>query len=125
MTDKSVTQLLREWRDGSEQARDELIPLVYRQLRALAGKLMASERPDHTFAATAPVHEAYLRLVDFDLPWQDRAHFFTLAVRHPHCYVLKSLCAAAICIVPRKAARRQPTLCPPLPLSREDAALTT
>jgi RNA polymerase sigma factor (TIGR02999 family) len=81
MTDKSVTQLLREWRDGNQLARDELIPLVYRQLRALAGKLMASERRDHTFPATALVHEAYLRLVDADVPWQDRAHFFTLAAR--------------------------------------------
>jgi RNA polymerase sigma-70 factor (ECF subfamily) len=42
---------------------------------------MASERPDHTFTATALVHEAYLRLVDSDVPWQDRAHFFTLAAR--------------------------------------------
>src|SRR5260370_1167791 len=78
---QSVTQLLAEWRAGNPQTREQLMPIVYGQLRALAGRLIASERPGHTLAATALVHEAYLKLVDVDVPWQDRAHFFTLAAR--------------------------------------------
>jgi RNA polymerase sigma factor (TIGR02999 family) len=77
----SVTILLAEWRSGNDLARDQLMPIVYEQLRALAGRVIAGERPDHTLAPTALVHEAYLKLVDIDVPWQDRTHFFRLAAR--------------------------------------------
>jgi RNA polymerase sigma factor (TIGR02999 family) len=79
--DRPVTQLLLQWRAGSQEALDELMPMVYSQLRVLASRLMSSERPGHTMRATALVNEAYLRLVDAEVTWQDRAHFFALSAR--------------------------------------------
>jgi RNA polymerase sigma factor (TIGR02999 family) len=76
-----VTQLLRQWSGGSKAALDELMPLVYDQLHKLASHCLRGERPDHTLRATALVHEAYLRLVDADIPWQDRVHFYAVAAR--------------------------------------------
>jgi len=76
-----VTQLLRQWSSGDKEALDELMPVVYEQLRKLASNCLRSERPDHTLRATALVHEAYLRLVDSDVPWQDRVHFFAVSAR--------------------------------------------
>jgi RNA polymerase sigma factor (TIGR02999 family) len=78
---KTVTQLLSDWRSGDQQALDQLMPLIYDELRRLAQHYMQSERPDHTLQATALVHEAYLRLVDMDVTWQDRVHFFAVAAR--------------------------------------------
>jgi RNA polymerase sigma factor (TIGR02999 family) len=61
---------------------EKLFSLVYDELRAIAGKLMRRERPEHTLQPTALVHEAYLRLVDETrIQWQDRAHFFGIAAR--------------------------------------------
>ena len=60
----SVTELLRAWGQGDAQALDRLTPLVYQELRRIAGRYMARERRDHTLQATALVNEAYLRLVD-------------------------------------------------------------
>jgi RNA polymerase sigma factor (TIGR02999 family) len=80
-TSKPVTQLLQELRAGDQRALDELMPLVYNQLRLLAGRFLQSERPDHTLRATALVNEAYLRLVNVDVPWEDRVHFFAMAAR--------------------------------------------
>lgn len=77
----SVTQLLRDWRSGQTDALERLTPLVYDELRRLAGGYMKSERPGHTLQATAIVHEAYVRLVDMQIPWEDRAHFFSVAAR--------------------------------------------
>jgi RNA polymerase sigma-70 factor (ECF subfamily) len=57
------------------------MPIVYEQLRGLAARMIGSERPDHTLAPTALVHEAYMRLVGAEIPWQDRAHFFHMAAR--------------------------------------------
>ena len=57
-----VTRLLKEWGGGNKAALDELMPVVYQQLRKLASICLRSERPDHTLRATALVHEAYLRL---------------------------------------------------------------
>jgi RNA polymerase sigma factor (TIGR02999 family) len=57
------------------------MPLVYDELRRLAGHYLRSERPEHTLQATALVNEAYIRLVDIDVSWQDRAHFFATAAR--------------------------------------------
>lgn len=76
-----VTRLLREWGGGNKSALDELMPVVYQQLRKLASICLRSERPDHTLRATALVHEAYLRLVDADVAWQDRVHFFAVSAR--------------------------------------------
>jgi RNA polymerase sigma-70 factor, ECF subfamily len=76
-----ITRLLKEWGGGNKQALDELMPVVYQQLHKLAAINMRSERPDHTLRATALVHEAYLRLVDADITFEDRAHFFAVAAR--------------------------------------------
>ncbi len=57
------------------------MPVVYEQLRKLAARCLRAERPDHTLRATALVHEAYLRLVDADVAWQDRVHFFAVSAR--------------------------------------------
>jgi RNA polymerase sigma-70 factor (ECF subfamily) len=79
---KKVSALLADWSNGNEAARDELIPLVYDELRRLAGHYMALERGGHSLQATALVNEAYLRLVDLrQVRWQGRAHFFALASR--------------------------------------------
>ncbi len=78
---RTLTQLLHLWREGDETALQQLMPLVYDELRRLAGHYMKSERSSHTLQATALVNEAYIRLVDMDVPWQDRAHFFAIAAR--------------------------------------------
>lgn len=76
-----VTQLLQDWSGGSKQALDELMPVVYDQLRKVAANCLRSERPDHTLPATALVNEAYMRLVDSNVAWQDRVHFYALSAR--------------------------------------------
>ncbi len=77
-----VTQLLKSWRGGEPGALERLTPLVYSELRRLARRQMARERPDHTLQATALVHEAYVRLVDArKVDWQDRGHFFALSAQ--------------------------------------------
>jgi RNA polymerase sigma factor (TIGR02999 family) len=78
---RPFTQLLHQWREGDDSALQQLMPLVYDELRRLAGHYMKSERRSHTLQATALVNEAYIRLVDMDVPWQDRAHFFAIAAR--------------------------------------------
>jgi RNA polymerase sigma factor (TIGR02999 family) len=78
---QQVTQLLQQWSNGNKQALDELMPVVYDQLRKLASNCLRAERPDHTLRATALVHEAYVRLVDSDVAWQDRVHFFAVSAR--------------------------------------------
>lgn len=77
-----VTQLLLKWRQGDRQALEQLLPLLYGELRQLAGGFLRRERSDHTLQATALVNEAYLRLVDQTLPdFQNRAHFFGVAAK--------------------------------------------
>ncbi len=77
-----VTQLLCAMGAGDGRAADELLPLVYDELRMLAERNLRQERPDHTLQATALVHEAYLRLVDSDrIRLRNRAHFFALAAQ--------------------------------------------
>jgi hypothetical protein len=61
---QEVTQLLIDWTNGSQAARDELMPLVYDELRRLAHRYMGRERPGHTLQTSALVNEAYLRLID-------------------------------------------------------------
>jgi len=78
----TVTQLLIEWTNGSPAARDELMPLVYEELRRLAHRHMRGERPGHTLQTSALVHEAFIRLVDQkDVHWESRAHFFAIAAQ--------------------------------------------
>ena len=85
-----VTRILAAMERGDAGAANELLPLVYDQLKGEAQRRMAGERPDHTLQATALVHEAYLRLLgDEKIPWQNRAHFFAAApeamrrIEHP------------------------------------------
>src|SRR6188472_4391821 len=79
MTD--VTQILSRIESGDAQAAEQLLPLVYAELRKLAAQRLGQEKPGQTLQATALVHEAYLRLVDVDSPqkWDCRGHFFAAA----------------------------------------------
>ena len=83
MADKrEITALLVDWQKGDQAALEELLPLVYDELRRVASAYMRRERPDHTLQTTALVHEAYLRLVRRkDVKWQTRAHFFAVAAQ--------------------------------------------
>jgi len=75
-----VTQLLREASNGNRQSLDQLLPLVYQELRSLADSFMRRERSSHTLQPTALVHEAYIRLIDQrNVNWEDRAHFMSIA----------------------------------------------
>ena len=77
-----ITVLLAELGAGNRTAESRLMPLVYAELRRLAGRYMRRERPDHTLQPTALVHEAYLRLVgQREISWQNRAHFFGVAAQ--------------------------------------------
>jgi RNA polymerase sigma factor (TIGR02999 family) len=76
---RAVTRLLSAWRDGDAAALQQLTPLVYEELRLLAKRYMRKERVGHTLQATAVVHEAFVRMVDLDVPWQDRGHFYAVA----------------------------------------------
>ncbi|QDU89111.1 ECF sigma factor [Pirellulimonas nuda] len=79
MTD--VTQILQQIDQGDSNARTELYPAVYEELRRLAAAKLSHERADHTLSSTALVHEVYLRLVGFDAErrWDSRAQFFSAA----------------------------------------------
>jgi RNA polymerase sigma-70 factor (ECF subfamily) len=74
-----VTELLVAYNNGDQRALDRLLPVVYNELRGLAERYLRREREDHTLQATALVHEAYIRLVDQHVSWQNRAHFFGVA----------------------------------------------
>jgi len=77
-----ITVLLVRWREGDRAALDQLMPIVYDELRRLARHYLRQERSDHTLQSTALVHEAYLRLAGGNPPeWQGRAHFFGIAAR--------------------------------------------
>ena len=77
-----VTRLLVSWQEGDRHALDELIPLVYQELRRIAARARRRERAHDTLQTTALVHEAYLRLVDQrNVHWQNRAHFFAVAAQ--------------------------------------------
>ncbi|MGC1371245.1 MAG: sigma-70 family RNA polymerase sigma factor, partial [Candidatus Sulfotelmatobacter sp.] len=78
---QQVTRLLQQWSGGNKQALDELMPVVYDQLRRLAANCLRSENRDHTLRATALVNEAYMRLVGANVNWQDRVHFFAVSAR--------------------------------------------
>ena len=74
-----VTRLLRRWHDGDSEALEQLVPLVYDELRRLADRHLRGESDALTLQPTALVHEAYLRMVDLRLEWQGRVHFFGVA----------------------------------------------
>lgn len=75
-----VTLRLNAWRRGDQQALDDVMPLIYTELRRLAASYMQRERPDHTLQATALVHEAFLRLNGHRrINWRSRAHFLAVA----------------------------------------------
>ena len=77
-----ITQLLLRWSSGDPGAREELIPLVYKELRQLARRCLLGQRPDHSLQSTALVHEAYLRMVECgSVHWDNRAQFFGLAAQ--------------------------------------------
>jgi RNA polymerase sigma factor (TIGR02999 family) len=77
-----VTTLLAAWRSGDQKALERLIPIVYSDLRRIAGQYMRSEQSGHTLQTTALVHEAYLRLIrEGDRSWENRAHFFGVAAQ--------------------------------------------
>jgi RNA polymerase sigma factor (TIGR02999 family) len=76
-----VTRLLLEWRDGSGEALDELMPLVYGELRRLASRALRGEAQGHTLRTTALVHEAYVRLVGANVDWEGSRHFMRVAAR--------------------------------------------
>lgn len=79
---ESVTQLLVDWNNGNQHALDELMPLVYNELRRLAANYLRRERVDHTLQPTALVNEAYLKLIDqSQAKWQNRAQFFGVAAQ--------------------------------------------
>ncbi len=77
----NVTQLLVECREGDEQAFEDLLPIVYDELRRLASHYMKGERQGHTLQPTALVHEAYAKLVVLDMEWRDRVQFFKAAAQ--------------------------------------------
>jgi RNA polymerase sigma factor (TIGR02999 family) len=76
-----VTRILSDIEDGDSGAAEQLLPLIYDELRRLAAQKMAGESPDHTLQATALVHEAYVRLVDVEQSqhWNSRGHFYSAA----------------------------------------------
>ena len=79
---EDVTQLLQAWSEGDQAAFDRLAPIVYSELRRLARRYMARERPDHTLQPTALVHEAYMRLAGLhNLQWKNRVHFFAISAQ--------------------------------------------
>ena len=81
-SDKRVTELLIALQDGNRAVLDDLVPLIYDELRAIARRKLRSERAGHTLTTTALVHEAYLKLVRLDrIQWQSRAHFLAIAAQ--------------------------------------------
>ena len=81
MVARDITRLLKDWRDGDDDALRELTPLVYDQLHGLAARLFRGESAGHTLQPTALVNEAMQQLMGADVNWQDRNHFFALSAR--------------------------------------------
>lgn len=76
-----VTQLLVAWQNGEQSALDDLLPIVYAELRRLASSALGRESSGHTLQTTALVHEAYVRLVGSDVAWEGSRHFMRVAAR--------------------------------------------
>jgi RNA polymerase sigma factor (TIGR02999 family) len=80
-TSQDLTQMLHAWGEGDEAARDALIPLVHDQLKRIARHHLRGERPGHSLQSNALINEAYLKLIEQTVSWQDRNHFFGIAAR--------------------------------------------
>jgi len=79
---EAVTRVLAEWSRGDGAALDRLVPLIYPELRRIAGRQLRRERPDHTLQPTALVHEVFLQLVDQrHATWENRAQFFAVSAQ--------------------------------------------
>lgn len=76
---REITALLRGWSDGDRSAGDELLPLIYDELHRRSRNMFRAERAGHTLQPTALINEAYVRLIDVNVDWRDRAHFFAMA----------------------------------------------
>ena len=77
---RQITQMLKDWGDGKEEALNRLMPLVYEELRRQASLFLSKERSGHTLQTTALIHEAYIKLIDqTHVNWQNRSHFFAIA----------------------------------------------
>ena len=100
-----VTRILGQIEAGDPHATEELLPLVYEELRKLAAAKMAQEKPGQTLQATALVHEAYIRLVDVDKAqhWDSRGHFFAAAAAR--CVTSTGHCSGACFGAPPAIAR--------------------
>ena len=81
MSDSNLTQLLRDWRAGDARALEHLTPMVYDALRRLGRNALRGENPGLTLQATEVVHEAFLQLMDAEVDFNDRSHFYALAAR--------------------------------------------
>ena len=80
MASQEITRLLNRAQTGEKSALDELLPLVYHELRRIAENQLRNERGNHTLQATALVHEAYMRLIEQrNVDWNNRLHFFSIA----------------------------------------------
>jgi RNA polymerase sigma factor (TIGR02999 family) len=77
---KDITTLLLQWSGGNRAALDEMMPMIYAEIRQLATRALSRERPNHTLQSTALAHELYLKLIDQKrVQWRDREHFFAVA----------------------------------------------
>jgi len=76
-----VTRLLHDWRQGDSQSLEQMMPLVYAELRRIADRYLRKENSGHTLQPTALVHEAFINLVDADVNWSDRVHFYAVSAR--------------------------------------------
>ena len=81
MNKNNLTQLLSQLSEGNKAVLQQLTPIILDELHRLASHYMHNERPDHTLQATALVNEAWIKLVDMDVAWQDRIHFYAIAAR--------------------------------------------
>ncbi|HEV8486687.1 MAG TPA: sigma-70 family RNA polymerase sigma factor [Blastocatellia bacterium] len=82
LSQRQVTQLLLDWREGDQEALNRLIPLVHQELKRLARHYMRRERAGHTLQTSALVNEAYIQLIDYKrVQWKDRSHFLAVAAQ--------------------------------------------
>lgn len=105
-TPAQLAEALRLQAAGGPSAAERLLPLVYDRLRALAGRYLRGERPDHTLQPTALVHEAYVRMIDVKrIDWAGKTHFFAMAARQMRRILVEH--ARAVGAQRRGAGRRR------------------
>ncbi|MEM7612873.1 MAG: ECF-type sigma factor [Pseudomonadota bacterium] len=115
-TSDDITQLLNRWSAGDDSARDRVAPMIYDELKQIARGVFRREHAQHTLQPTALVHEAYEKLVDVELEWQDRSHFFALAARmmrrllvnHANSRAAQKRGGGALRVTLREASLQQP-----------------